>query len=195
MAKKKKKRTRKSSAPRKSAASSSKKRARSAGGRVTYSEEMRREVAEYSILHGIHAAAKKYSVSAPSVTNWRKAYGITRATKRAAQSGRKPRVAAKPQRSGAGRVGYPESLRREVAEYSIVHGIQAAAKQYSVSAPSVTNWRKTFGITRADKVAALSRAANAPSGGASRFKKGDVEKVRKHFEQAFRSLDQLLAKL
>lgn len=195
MAKKRKKK--RSSSPQRGAAKTSKKkRARSSGGRVTYSEDMRREVAEYSILHGIHAAAKKYSVSAPSVTNWRKAYGITRATKQAAQAGKKPRVAASPKRSGAGRVGYPEPLRREIAEYSIVHGIQAAAKAYSVSAPSVTNWRKAFGITRADKVAALARgAAPAAAPAKSRFTKSEVQRVRKHFDQAFRSLDQLLAKL
>ena len=171
-------------------------RKKSAAGRVRYSAETQREVAEYSILHGIHAAAKKFGVSAPSVTNWRKAFGINRDTKRAAQSGKRVQLATPRASSGsAGRAGYPEDFRREVADYSILHGIQQAAKKFKVSAPSVTNWRRSFGITRAHKREALASVSHAAPAVSASLPKGEVRQVRKQLDQAFRSLDRLLAKL
>ncbi len=160
-----------------------------------YSEEYRRSVAEHSILHGIHAAAKKFGVSAPSVTNWRKALGITRATKRAAQAGKQVKISRTARTiRGEGR-GYSEQYRREVADYSIINGIQRAAKQYQVSAPSVTSWRKNFGITRASKAKAIASISSSATSGSPRIAKGEVREVRKKLDGAFRALDRLLGKL
>jgi transposase len=164
---------------------------------------MRKKVAEFSILHGIHAAAEKFGVSAPSVTNWRKAYGITRETKKAAKTGRRVKLATPTRSTGsAGRTGYPEEFRREVADFSILHGIQQAAQRFNVSAPSVTNWRRAFGITRAHKreaLASVTRTASGtrrgPAGGGVSLPKGELRQVRKQLDQAFRALDRLLAKL
>jgi transposase len=168
------------------------KRARRAGSRTRYSEKVRREVADFSILNGIHAAAKKYGVSAPSVTNWRKSFGINRATKRAAQG--KNGAAAAPRAAGERRGrGYTPDFRREVADYSIVNGIQSAAKKFKISAPSVTNWRRALGITRADKRKALDSISAARP--ANRVPAGDLRDVRKKLDGAFRALDRLLAKL
>ena len=170
------------------------KTAKRGGGRKRYSEEQRREVAEYSIVHGIHAAAKKFGVSAPSVTNWRKAYGITRATKRKALSGHTVQLKAPAgRRSSGGRAGYPEELRREVADYSILHGIQAAAKKYKVSAPSVTNWRRQFGINRSTKAQALAAVDEVST--TTSLPKSEIRQVRRQLEQAFRAIDDLLSKL
>jgi transposase-like protein len=165
---------------------------RTAGGRNRYSEEVRREVAEFSILNGIHAAAKKFGVSPPSVTNWRKSLGISRATKRAAQGKLAPAGSRGAAAVRAGR-GYSEDFRREVADYSIVNGIQNAAKKFKISPPSVTNWRRAFGITRAQKRQALASIASTPA--AARVPAGDLRDVRKKLDSAFRALDRLLAKL
>lgn len=170
---------------------------KASGGRPRYSESKRREVAEYSIVNGIHAAAKKYGVSAPSVTNWRRALGITRDTKKAALAGRTPKISAKPiAKKAAGRRGYDNAFRREVADYSILNGIQNAAKQYKVSAPSVTNWRREFGITRASRKKALASIGKGTAQRASAaVPTKEVRAVRSQLDKAFRALDDLLAKL
>jgi len=170
--------------------------ARSARGgkRPSYDVAFRQKVAEHSILHGIHAAAKEFGVSAPSVTTWRKAFGINRRTKKAAQAGRK--VALAPAASSGDREGrgYSESFRREVAEYSILSGIQSAAKKYKVSSPSVTNWRKAFGITRQSKRNALAKVSQ---GGAvaSPLAPAERRELRKRFGELLRACERVIAKL
>jgi hypothetical protein len=141
--------------------------------------------------HGIHATAEKFGVSTPSVTNWRRAYGITRETKKRALSGQ-PVFLADAGEAASGR-GYSEAFRRDVAEYSILHGIQAAAEKFSVSAPSVTNWRRKFGINRGTKAAAIAAVAEGPS--PAGIRKSEIRALRRQFEQALDSLDRLLAKL
>lgn len=159
--------------------------------RRTYTEDERREIAEFSITNGIHATAEKFGVSTPSVTNWRRAYGITRETKKRALSGQ-PVYLAEAGEAASGR-GYSEAFRRDVAEYSILHGIQAAAEKFSVSAPSVTNWRRKFGINRGTKAAAIAAVAEGPS--PAGIRKSEIRALRRQFEQALDSLDRLLAKL
>ena len=96
------------------------------------------------------AVGEKFSVSTPSVTNWRKDFGVTRATKEAAVSGKKVVLPEKPLSKPvpAGRKNYPDAFREEVARFSALEGIEKTALRFGVSSPSVTNWRREFGINR-----------------------------------------------
>ncbi|MDE0958442.1 MAG: hypothetical protein OSB12_07385 [Planctomycetota bacterium] len=119
--------------------------------RPHYSEAFRRKVVQFSVINGIVTAAEKFAVSTPSVTNWRKLYGVSRETKVAAIGGRRVKIAKKPlpksQRVTTGRKFSP-TFRKEVAEFSISEGVARTADRFGVSTPSVTNWRREFGITR-----------------------------------------------
>ena len=119
--------------------------------RPQYSDAFRRKVVQFSVKNGIVTAAEKYSVSTPSVTNWRKLYGVSRETKVAAIAGKGVKIAKKPlpknQRVTTGRKFSP-TFRKEVAEFSISEGVARTADRFGVSTPSVTNWRREFGITR-----------------------------------------------
>jgi transposase-like protein len=164
------------------------------GKRPRYDVGFRQRVAEHSILHGIHAAAKEFGVSPPSVTTWRKAFGINRQTKKAAQAGRKIALAPAAAAGGRERRGYGEDFRREVADYSILNGIQSAARHYKVSMPSVTNWRKAFGITRKSKQNALASVSTGRIA-APPLAKGDRRELQKRFQEFVRAFDRVLAKL
>jgi transposase-like protein len=119
--------------------------------RPQYSEAFRRKVVQFSVKNGIVTAAEKFAVSTPSVTNWRKLYGVSRQTKVAAIEGRGVKIAKKPlpksQRVSTGRKFSP-TFRKEVAEFSISEGVARTADRFGVSTPSVTNWRREFGINR-----------------------------------------------
>ena len=119
--------------------------------RPQYSEAFRRKVVQFSVKNGIVTAAEKFAVSTPSVTNWRKLYGVSRETKVAAIEGKGVKIAKKPlpksQRVSTGRKFSP-TFRKEVAEFSISEGVARTAGRFGVSTPSVTNWRREFGINR-----------------------------------------------
>ncbi|HIG04744.1 MAG TPA: hypothetical protein EYQ08_03305 [Planctomycetes bacterium] len=119
--------------------------------RPQYSEVFRRKVVQFSVKNGIVTAADKFAVSTPSVTNWRKLYGVSRETKVAAIGGMRVKIAKKPlpksQRVTTGRQFSP-TFRKEVAEFSIREGVARTADRFGVSTPSVTNWRREFGINR-----------------------------------------------
>ncbi len=122
-----------------------------ASSRPQYSEAFRRKVVQFSVKNGIVTAAEKFEVSTPSVTNWRKLYGVSRETKVAAIEGKGVKIAKKPlpksQRVSTGRKFSP-TFRKEVAEFSISEGVARTAGRFGVSTPSVTNWRREFGINR-----------------------------------------------
>ncbi|MBT7105177.1 MAG: hypothetical protein HN940_12885 [Planctomycetes bacterium] len=128
--------------------------------RPQYSDAFRRKVVQFSVINGIVTAAEKYSVSTPSVTNWRKLYGVSRQTKVAAIEGRAVKIAKTPlpksQRVATGRKFSP-TFRKEVAEFSISEGVARTADRFGVSTPSVTNWRREFGITRQSRRGTPSR--------------------------------------
>lgn len=171
-------------------------RSRGAAGkkRNRYDASYRQQVAEHSILHGIHAAAKKFGVSAPSVTTWRKYFGISRKTKKAMQAGKPVSISAPAASAGRQGRGYSADFRREVAEYSILNGIQHAAKKFKVSSPSVTNWRKSFGIDRRRKEQALA-AASTGAAAAPRLGKAEKRDLKKHFDAFVKAFDRLIEKI
>ncbi len=86
------------------------------GARPKYSESFRHKVVKYSIKNGIARAADRFEVSTPSVTNWRKLYGVTRKTKIQAEKGQKISLPKQPipkqERRSTGRK-YSAQFRRE----------------------------------------------------------------------------------
>ncbi|HIA27920.1 MAG TPA: hypothetical protein EYN79_07350 [Planctomycetes bacterium] len=160
----------------------------------SYTPEFRRKVAEYSLVHGISRASDKFGVSTPSVTNWRRSYGINREMKKKILAGKRVKVPVKPvtvRRSAEGRPRYSDQLRREVAEYSVLQGIQGAAVRYQVSAPSVTNWRREFGITRQTKKDLVKKMPGGVAGGGNASQK-KLRQLRKQTLRALETIDALL---
>ncbi len=158
----------------------------------SYPPEFRRKVAEYSLKHGISRASEKFGVSTPSVTNWRRSYGINREMKQKMLAGKTVRVPRNPKKVISGnsdRPRYSEQLRMEIAEYSILHGIQGAAVRYGVSSPSVTNWRREFGINRKTK---KDRIKMMPSGVSQRISEKDLRRIRNQTRKALETIDALL---
>lgn len=166
---------------------------KSGGNRAAaYPPEFRRKVAEYSLKHGIARASEKFGVSTPSVTNWRRSYGINREMKKKVLAGKSVKVPKNPKkvtRSSSDRPRYSEQLRREIADYSVLHGIQGAAARYGVSSPSVTNWRREFGINRQTK---KDRAKMVSNGVPQRVLEKDLRRIRNQTQKALEAIDSLL---
>lgn len=163
----------------------------------SYTDSFRRKVVTYSVKNGIIAAAEKYSVSTPSVTNWRKDFGVTRATKEAAVSGKKVVLPEKPLSKPvpAGRKNYPDAFREEVARFSALEGIEKTALRFGVSSPSVTNWRREFGINRETREEILKEQEKLGINLERPPGKKEIQRVRKHVERSLELIDNLLAKM
>ena len=94
---------------------------------LTGKPRFRRGQFDYSIEHGVTAAAKEFGASERSVKRWRKEFGI--------------RV-----ERGRGWIASDE-FKKEAVNYSLERGVPAAAKKFGVSQSSLYLWRKQFGIT------------------------------------------------
>ena len=163
----------------------------------SYTDAFRRKVVTYSVKNGIIAAAEKFSVSTPSVTNWRKDFGVTRATKEAAAAGEKVVLPEKPVSKPApsGRKNYPETFREEVARFSALEGVEKTAIRFGVSAPSVTNWRREFGINRQTREKILKEQQKLGISSERGLGKKEILKVRRQVERSLELLDSLLQKM
>ena len=166
------------------------------GARPKYSEKFRHKVVKYSIKNGIARAADRFEVSTPSVTNWRKLYGVTRKTKIRAEKGQKISLPKQPipkqERRSTGRK-YSAQFRREVAEFSVLEGVVSTAQRFGVSTPSVTNWRREFGINRSTKAkrARKNMQGNAAGRGMTRLQ---INAIKKKLVQSLRLIDQWIEK-
>ncbi len=162
------------------------------GARPNYSESFRRKVVKFSIKNGIARAAARFEVSTPSVTNWRKLYGVTRKTKARAQIGQKISLPKQPipkkERATTGRK-YSPQFRREVAEFSILEGVVSTAMRFGVSTPSVTNWRREFGITRSTRAKRTRNGLPGKSTG-SGLTRQQVKAIKKNLVQALQCIEQ-----
>ena len=166
------------------------------GARPKYSDSFRHKVVSYSIKNGIARAAARFEVSTPSVTNWRKLYGVTRTTKARAEDGQKITLPKHPipkkERGSTGRK-YSAQFRREVAEFSILEGVVSTAQRFGVSTPSVTNWRREFGINRSTKAkrARKNMQGNSTGRGMTRLQ---INAIKKKLVQSLRLIDQWIEK-
>lgn len=163
----------------------------------SYTDAFRRKVVTYSVKNGIIAAAEKFSVSTPSVTNWRKDFGVTRATKEAAFAGKKVNLPEKPVSKPvpSGRKNYPQTFREEVARFSALEGVEKTAIRFGVSAPSVTNWRREFGINRETRDKIRKEHEKLGINSEKSLGKKEILKVRRQVEKSLALLDSLLEKM
>ena len=175
----------------------SKVKAQKSSRKKSYSDAFRRKVVTYSVKNGIIAAAEKFEVSTPSVTNWRKDFGVTRATKEAAVSGEKIVLPEKPLRKPAssGRKNYPAAFREEVARFSALEGIEKTALRFGVSSPSVTNWRREFGINRETREKIRKEQKKLGIDNDRAPGKKEVLRVRRQIERSLELLDDILARM
>ena len=148
----------------------------------------------YSVKNGIIAAADKFDVSTPSVTNWRKNFGVTRATKEAARGGKKVVLPNKPLAKPApsGRKNYPIAFREEVARFSALEGVERTALRFGVSAPSVTNWRREFGINRETRTQMLKERKKLGYSDEKSVGKKDLLRIRKQVKRSLEALDKII---
>ena len=162
------------------------------GRKNSYTDAFRRKVVTYSVKNGIIAVADKFSVSTPSVTNWRKDFGVTRATKRRRRSkgGLPKKPVSKPVPSGRKNIRIP-SVRKW--PFPLLR-VEKTAIRFGVSAPSVTNWRREFGINREtrDKIRKEHEKMGITNG-KSLGKK--ILKIRRQVEKSLALLDSLLQKM
>ncbi|NCF55427.1 MAG: hypothetical protein GWP41_04075 [Planctomycetia bacterium] len=162
--------------------------------RNTYSDAFRRKVVTFSVKNGIVAAAQKFDVSPPSVTNWRKDFGVTRATKEAATQGKKLNIPQHPNKNHApsGRKNYSDSFREEVANFSALEGVEKTAIRFGVSAPSVTNWRREFGVNRQMRAELLEERKKLGLEGGGAPSKKEIQRIRNQVKRTLELLDTLL---
>ena len=165
--------------------------------RPQYSEAFRRKVVSYSVPHGIAAAAEKYNVSTPSVTNWRKLYGVSRALKLEVAKGKKMKLPKSPitsaKQAELGR-RYSPGFKREVAEFSALEGITKTASRFGVSVPSVTNWRREFGISRKTKTRLLAQGREREVATVKPPSRKEIQSIRDQLLKAVGLADRLLEK-
>ncbi len=166
--------------------------------RPKYSDAFRRKVVTYSVRNGIAQAADKFEVSTPSVTNWRKSYGVTRATRSSALNGEKIQIRKTPLKksndSASPTRRYLPEYRRQVAEFSVMVGVLRTAELFKVSAPSVTNWRREFGITRETAKQKNKHRQAGASGLSETPKSSELRRVRKSLQTSLAIIDGWLGK-
>ena len=160
----------------------------------SYTDAFRRKVVTYSVKNGIIAAAEKFDVSTPSVTNWRKDFGVTRATKEAAVAGKKVVLPEKPvsKPSAVGRKNFPLAFRQEVARFSALEGGEKTAFRFGVSAPSVTNWRREFGVNRDTRTQILKEREEMGLSNEKAVGKKELLKLRKQVQRSLDALDKII---
>ncbi|MDE0961229.1 MAG: hypothetical protein OSB09_10650 [Planctomycetota bacterium] len=145
--------------------------------------------------NGIVNAAEKFGVSTPSVTNWRRTYGVTRETKVNANKGGAVKISAKPipaaQRITTAR-RFTGAFRKEVAEFSISEGVARTAQRFGVSTPSVTNWRREFGINRQSRQKWLQLQSDNGIQKLAPANRREIEIMKKRLNQVVQQVDSWL---